>query len=93
MFTDLDTSTVDAERAVIHVTEFLVWWFEAGRDYYNRRRVQEDEGLRLFAADAIDAVGGWAAARRLLRKGRAEPASADAVDPSAAHPGTPATRV
>lgn len=60
-FTDLDTSTVDLERAAIHVVEFLVWWETAGRVYYS-----DDEGLKLFAEDAVTAVGGWRAARRVL---------------------------
>lgn len=64
MFTDLDTSTVDPERAVIHVTEFLVWWMQAGRHFYE---CLDDDGLKTFAEDAVIAVGGWKAARRILR--------------------------
>lgn len=68
MFTDLDTSTVDQERAVIHVTEFLVWWFQAGQRYYARSCRDRDDGLRTFVNDAISAVGGWREARRILRR-------------------------
>jgi len=66
LITDLDTSTVDAERAAIHVTEFVVWWFQAGRYFYE---FQDDDGwLKSFAEDAVKAVGGWRAVRRLLRR-------------------------
>jgi hypothetical protein len=67
MFTDLDTSTVDPERATIFAVEFLVWWFQSGSAFYGNGRADQDEGLRLFAEDAVIVVGGWRAARRVLR--------------------------
>lgn len=64
MFTDLDTSTVDPERAAIHVVEFFVWWEQAGRVFYANG---QDDGIKEFARDAVQAIGGWKAARRILR--------------------------
>jgi hypothetical protein len=58
---DLDTSTVVPELAALHVLEFFVWWIQCQHFY------ADDEGLRMFAADAVTALGGWRAARRLLR--------------------------
>jgi len=66
-FTDLDVATIDRECAAVVVAEFLVWWFQEGRYYYGRRRSSDDGGIRLFASDAVTAVGGWAATRRLIR--------------------------
>ncbi len=66
-FTDLETSTVDPESAAIHVVEFLVWWHQAGRHFYGWGMRDEDEGLCSLAEDAVDVVGGWANARRVLR--------------------------
>lgn len=63
-FTDLDLATVDRERAAVFVAEFLVWWFEAGRVFY-----QADDGLQAFARDALIAVGGCVPAKRLLDAG------------------------
>jgi hypothetical protein len=66
-FTDLDTSTVDRERAAICVVEFFVWWEMAGRNLYGRDVDGDDGGLQAFARDAVDAIGGWKQARRVLR--------------------------
>lgn len=66
-FTDLDTSTVDPERAVIHVVEFLVWWHQAGRRFYGWGMREEDEGLCSLAEDAVESVGGLANALRVIR--------------------------
>ena len=71
MVTDLDTSTVDPARAAVHVTEFLVWWHQAGRHYYGWGAREEDEGLCSFAVEAVEAVGGWRAAGRILRASEA----------------------
>jgi hypothetical protein len=65
MFIDLDTSTVHPDRAAIFALEFLVWWHQAGRQYYGSG---EDDGIKAFARDAVLAVGGWRQARRLLRE-------------------------
>lgn len=64
VFTDLDVSTVDPEHASVFVVEFLVWWHDAGRKFYHGGA---DEGLELFAQDAVTSVGGWANARRVIR--------------------------
>jgi len=66
MITDLDVATVDRESASMFVAEFLVWWVQAGRNFYGKSR-GEDDGIRTFANYAVDAVGGWAHARRLIR--------------------------
>lgn len=63
-FTDLDTSTVGPDEAATLVVEFLVWWHQAGREYYRRG---EDDGIKAFASDAVSVIGGWRPARRLLR--------------------------
>lgn len=65
MVTDLDTSTVVSDRAAVHVVEFFVWWMQAGRHFY---LFTDDDGLKAFAQDAVKAVGGWQAARRILRE-------------------------
>jgi hypothetical protein len=65
---DLDRSTVKPQRAAIHIVEFIVWWAQVGRCFYGRGAIQEDEGLRSFAEDAVDTVGGWREARRILRE-------------------------
>src|SRR5207244_10428458 len=82
LFTELDTSTVDPRRAAIHVVEFFVWWEQAGRVYYT---YTDDDGLKLFAHDAVKALGGWRAARRILRATIPHP-SADAVREDVAQP-------
>lgn len=64
LFTDLDVSTVNAERAAIFVTEFLVWWRQAGKFYYRGT----DDGLEMFAHECVSAVGGIGAAKRLLQR-------------------------
>jgi len=64
MWTDLDTSTVRPDRAAIHVVEFLVWWLQVGRRSYHRG---VDDTIRLFAEEAVRAVGGWRQARRIVR--------------------------
>lgn len=63
-FSDLDTSTVQPDRAAIFAAEFFVWWEQAGRVYYT---YTDDDGLKSFAHDAVKVLGGWRAARRLLR--------------------------
>jgi len=63
VFTDLDVSTVDPDRAAVFVVEFLLWWHQSGRVFYHGA----DEGLELFAQDAVTSVGGWANAKRVLR--------------------------
>jgi hypothetical protein len=63
MVTDLDTSTVDPARAAVHVVEFFVWWMQAGHHFYH----DNDDGLKSFANEAVKAIGGWQAARRVLR--------------------------
>lgn len=68
VFTDLDVSTVDRDRAAVFVVEFLVWWHQSGRVFYRGA----DEGLELFAQDAVTSVGGWANARRVLRSEQRE---------------------
>ncbi len=62
-FTDLDTSSVDPDRAAIFAVEFFVWWEEAGRTFYRH----DDDGLKAFAHDAVQVLGGWRHARRVLR--------------------------
>lgn len=47
--------------------DFLGWWHEAGRTYYGRGCVHEDDGLRHAACDAVLVLGGWRVARALLR--------------------------
>jgi hypothetical protein len=66
---DLANDTTDRERAAVFVAEFLIWWHEAGRMFYSPRCRQRDDGLTLFAQDAVRVLGGWRAARRLLRTG------------------------
>jgi hypothetical protein len=66
MFCELERSTVNREHAEIIIAELVVWWFQAGRVYYSRRASQADEGLRLFVVSAVEALGGWKAARRTL---------------------------
>ena len=61
MFCDLDTSAVNHDRAAILAAEFLVWWHQAGRFFYG-----DDEGLAALANDAVAAVGGRGAARKIL---------------------------
>lgn len=68
MICDLDTSTVDPERAAIHVVEYFVWWEQAGRWFYRGPGRGSDEGLESFARDAVEALGGWKNARRVLRE-------------------------
>jgi hypothetical protein len=63
-FSDLDTSTVQPDRAAIFAAEFFVWWEQAGRVYYH---YADDDGLKAFAQDAVKVLGGWQAARRVLR--------------------------
>lgn len=63
-FTDLDVPSVHADRAAIFAAEFFVWWMDAGRTYY---AFAGDSGLKVFAQDAVLVLGGWRAARRLLR--------------------------
>jgi len=65
--TDLPTNTIDRERAAIFVAEFLAWWAQAGRVYYgpDSGRGNRDDGLRNFAADAIDIAGGLELARHI----------------------------
>jgi hypothetical protein len=66
-FSELDRRDVDPERAAIFVAEFVVWWHEAGREFYHWNAAEQDEGLIEFAHDAVKAIGGWRAARRTLR--------------------------
>lgn len=65
--TDLPLATIDRERAAIFVAEFLVWWDQAGRIFYGppRHVKGSDEGLQLFAADAIDCAGGLTLAQAI----------------------------
>ena len=67
-FTDLDTSTIDPDHAVVHVAEFLVWWHFDGQRFYGRTKDCGCEELWMLASDAVTAVGGWRNARRILRK-------------------------
>jgi len=62
---DIDCSTIDRARAAVFVAEFLVWWHQAGRNFY---QYSDDDGLKAFANDAISCVGGWKEARRILRE-------------------------
>lgn len=69
---ELDRRTANPDRAVILAAELLVWWRQAGKQYYGRNSVSEDEGLRMFIEDAVAALGGWRAARRTLRSSKGE---------------------
>lgn len=66
MICDLDRSQANQEHAVILAAEFLVWWHQAGRNFYGRERGQEDGGLQAFASETVRVLGGWKAARRTL---------------------------
>jgi hypothetical protein len=70
-FRDLDRRSVDYEHAAIFVAEFLVWWVDEGRDLNTADPLGGSEELRMLAADAVDVLGGWRAARRTLASGRA----------------------
>ena len=63
LFSELDRSRVDPERAAIFVAEFLAWWHQAGRFFY-----RDDEGLKAFADESVQAVGGLSAAKHILRQ-------------------------
>ena len=62
--TDLDTSTINRQHAAVFVAEFLVWWHQAGRHFY---QYSDDDGLKAFANDAVSCAGGWKDARRMLQ--------------------------
>jgi hypothetical protein len=70
VFTELETSTVNPAYAVAFAVEFLVWWHQAGRCYYGWGARKEDAGLIALVNDAVTAVGGWQAARRVIRSDR-----------------------
>ena len=63
-FTDLDTTTVDPDRAAIFAVEFFVWWTQAGRHFYKGT----DDGREAFARESVEALGGWRCARRVLKR-------------------------